>query len=68
MTGVGSGPDAKSNLVMSRAVQQCNRRNNIEGIKAKVGWPFAKNAVEEINEHSKDGARFVSSNSEFLLT
>lgn len=50
---VGQGPDAKRNLVISRAVQQCNRRGDVEGIKGKFEWPFAKDALEEINEHSK---------------
>lgn len=59
----------KNNRVISRTDEHCNRRGNIEGIKAKVGWPFAKNAGEGINEHSKDGARrkFLSSNFEILL-
>lgn len=37
---------------MSSTVQQYNRRSDREGITAKVGWLFTKDAVEGINEHA----------------
>lgn len=69
ITGIGYGSLAKSHLVIARAIQRCNRRGDVEGIKAKIGWLLAKDAVKVINEHSKDGVirKLISSDFEILF-